>query len=282
LKEGRRSCAWQLARQCPGSESSRALAACLDSEARRGVLAKGLTGPYIAPQRRNSLVTRLLHDDELADAVHRGLGDAACPERMPAGLLDLQSRPAGCTLEELADGISVQAAPRDVTVSSNGPEDRTISNRGPVEPLAQRTDGTRILTGSEGQAYVSSGALLVCLRLANADDDAIDGELEVTYIDGGQLRAPKSSRKSGQHQCGVSNPEKVSAPGGDDPADVRCEERGLSVLCGADGAPYALERLSHDKMAGRSRRVGEARGLMRLGDRGTGFTCGCREGLHAG
>jgi hypothetical protein len=92
---------------------------------------------------------------------------------MPAELLDLQSRPAGCTLEELADGISVQGAPRDVTVSSNGPEDRTISNRGPVEPLAQRTDGTRILNGSEGQAYVSSGALLVCLRLANADDDAI-------------------------------------------------------------------------------------------------------------
>lgn len=274
------SCAWQLARRDPGSESSRALAAYLDSEAGGSVLAKDLARPDIAPQRRNGLVPRLTHDDELADAVHRGLSHAACPERMPTEFVDLQSRPHRCTLQKLADRILVQAAPRNMTVSLNGPEDRAFSNPGPVEPLAQRTDGTRILTGSEGQAYVSSGALLVCLRLANADDDAIDGELEVTYIDGGQLRAPKSSRKSGQHQCGVSNPEKVSAPGGDDPADVW--ERGLSVLCGADGAPYALERLSHDKMAGRSRRVGEARGLIRLGDRGTGFTCGCREGLHAG
>ena len=96
-----------LADQRPGSEISRALAVRLDSEACRGVLAKDLARADIAPQSRNRLVTRLAHDDELADAVHGGLGDAACPDRMPAELLDLQSRPAGCTLEELADGISV-------------------------------------------------------------------------------------------------------------------------------------------------------------------------------
>ena len=144
LKEGWRSCAWQLARQCPGSVFSRALAACLDPEAGRRVLAKDLAGPDIAPQRRNGLVARLAHDDELPHAVHRGLGDAACPERVPAELLDLQSRPAGCTLEELADRVSVQTAPRNMTVSSNGPEDRAFSNPGPVEPLAQRADRASI------------------------------------------------------------------------------------------------------------------------------------------
>src|ERR1700735_5389964 len=84
LKEGWRSCAWQLARQCPGSDSSRALAACLDNEAGRGVLAKDLARPYIAPQCRNGLVAGLAHDDEFADAIHGCLGHAACPERVPA------------------------------------------------------------------------------------------------------------------------------------------------------------------------------------------------------
>ena len=118
------------------SEILRALAACLDTETRCCILAKDLARPYIAPQSRNGLVTRLTHDDELADAVHRGLGDAACPERVAAEIFDLQSRPAGGALEELADRIGVQATPGYMTVSSNGTEDRAFSNPGPVEPLA--------------------------------------------------------------------------------------------------------------------------------------------------
>jgi len=94
------------------SEILRALAACLDTETRCCILAKDLARPYIAPQSRNGLVTRLTHDDELQDAVHRCLGDAACPERMPAELLHLQSRPACFTLQELVDRIPVQAASR--------------------------------------------------------------------------------------------------------------------------------------------------------------------------
>jgi hypothetical protein len=39
------------------------------------------------------------------------------------------------------------------------------------------------------------------------------------------------------------------------------------VLRGADGAADTFERLAYDKMAGRGRRVAEARGLMRLGNR---------------
>ena len=86
-------------------------------------------------------------------------------------------------------------------------------------------------------------------------------------MDTGQLRAPESARESDQHQSCVSKAEQVLAPGGDDPADVCREKRGLSVLRGADGAADTLERLAHDKVAGRGGRVGEARGLMRLGDR---------------
>ena len=87
-------------------------------------------------------------------------------------------------------------------------------------------------------------------------------------MDTGQLRAPKSARESDQHQSCVSKAEKVLTPGGDDPADVCREKRGLSVLRGADGAADALEGFADDEVAGRGRRVGEARGLVRLGDRG--------------
>src|ERR1017187_1846299 len=80
LKEGWRSCAWKLARQCPRREISRALAACLDSEAGGRILAKDLARPDIAPQSCNRLVTRLLHDDELPHAVHRRLGHASGAE----------------------------------------------------------------------------------------------------------------------------------------------------------------------------------------------------------
>jgi hypothetical protein len=139
---------------------------------------------------------------------------------MPAELLDLQSRPAGCTLEELADGIGVQAAPRNMTVSSNRPEDRAFSNPGPVKPLAQSPDRARILTGTKGQANFLFGALLVCLRFGDVDDDTVGGELQVIYMDTGQLRAVESSRESGQNQSCVSKAQKVLTPGGDDPADV--------------------------------------------------------------
>ncbi len=104
--EGWRSCAWQLARKDPGSVFSRTLA-CSDPQACSRIRAKDLAGPYIAPQRRNGLVARLAHNDELAYAVHSGLGHAACAERVAAEHLRLQSGSLGCALEELADGVSV-------------------------------------------------------------------------------------------------------------------------------------------------------------------------------
>ena len=208
-----------LATQDPGSEFSRALAACLDPEASCSILAKDLARPDIAPQSRNRLVTRLAHNHKLPHTVHRGLRDASGAERVSAELLDLQSRPAGCTLEELADGVLVQAAPRYMTVSSNGTEDRAFSNPGPVEPLAQRSDRASVGARPKGQSHFASCTLLVSLRLADVDD-TVGGELEVTSIDEGKLRAAKSARETDQDKCGIPEGEKIFAPGGDDPADV--------------------------------------------------------------
>jgi hypothetical protein len=96
-------CAWQVAGKDPGSEISRALVACLDSEAGRRVLAKDLARADIAPQRRNRLVTRLLHDDELADAVHRRLDHASGAEGVAAERINIHSRPSCSSLQELSN-----------------------------------------------------------------------------------------------------------------------------------------------------------------------------------
>jgi len=87
----------------PGSEFSRALAVCLDPEAGRRILAKDLARPDIAPQSRHRLVTRLLHDDELAHAVHRRLGHASGAERMPAERINIHSGPGCSSLQELSN-----------------------------------------------------------------------------------------------------------------------------------------------------------------------------------
>ena len=173
LKEGWRSCAWQLARQRPGSEISRALAARLDSAAGRRILAKDLAGTDVTPQSRNGLVTCLAHDDELPHAVHRRLGHASGAEGVPAERINIHSGPSCSSLQELADGILVQTSPRDMAIAPNRPEDRALSNPGPVEPLAERADRASVGARPEGQTHFPSGALLVCLRFANADDDTL-------------------------------------------------------------------------------------------------------------
>src|SRR5665213_1848823 len=108
-----------------------------------------------------------------------------------------------------------------MSIAADRPEDGTVGNSGSGEPLPETADRTRILTGSEGQTHFSSGALLVRLRLADADDDTVGGEFEVTCIDEGKLRAAKSTRESYQNNRGVTESDQVPAPGGNDPADVR-------------------------------------------------------------
>jgi hypothetical protein len=137
LKEGWRSGAWQLARQRRISESSRALAARLDSEAGCSVLSKDLAGTDIAPERGHGLVTRLLHDDELAHAVHRRLGHASCAERVPAERINIHSGPSCSSLQELADGVFVQAAPRDMSIAPDRTEDGTVGDSGNDELLLE-------------------------------------------------------------------------------------------------------------------------------------------------
>lgn len=53
------------------------------------------------------------------------------------------------------------------------PEDRAFLNPGPVEPQSQRADRASVGARPKGQAYISSGAFLVCLRLADGDDSAV-------------------------------------------------------------------------------------------------------------
>ena len=81
-----------------------------------------------------------------------------------------------------------------------------------------------------------------------------------------QLRAAESARESDENQSCVSEAQQIIAPGGNNSADVCREERGFSVLRGADGAADTLEGFADDEVTGRGRRVAEACGLMRLGN----------------
>jgi hypothetical protein len=67
-------------------------------------------------------------------------------------------------------------------------------------------------------------------------------------MDTRQLRPPESTRESDQHESYVSKAEQVLPPGGNDPADVGREKRGLSVLRDADGAADSFEGLANNKM----------------------------------
>jgi len=147
-------------------------------------------------------VAGLAHDDEFPNAVHCCLRDASGAEGVPAERLNVHSGPRSSTLQELADRIGVQAAPRYMTVSSHGPEDGAIGNPGPVEPLPERADRASILTRSKGQTHLASRALLIRLRFADGHHDAVGGELEVTYIDTRQLRAAKASEREAIERLG--------------------------------------------------------------------------------
>jgi len=60
-----------------------------------------------------------------------------------------------------------------MSIAADRPEDGAVGNSGSDEPLVQRADRARILTGTEGQTHFPSGAFLVCLRFADGDDDAV-------------------------------------------------------------------------------------------------------------
>ena len=115
------------------------------------------------------------------DGPPAGAGDASYAERVPAERFNIHSGPGCSSLQELFNRVSVQAALRDMSVAADRPKDGTIRNSGSGEPLSERPDRTRILTGSEGQTHFASGALLVRLRLGDADDDTVGWGLEVIY-----------------------------------------------------------------------------------------------------
>ena len=92
---------------------------------------------------------------------------------MPAQRINIHSGPSYSSLQELSYGIFVQAAPRYMSVSADRTEDGTVRDSGSGKPLPERADRTRILTSTEGQTHIPSGTLLVCLRFADGDDDAV-------------------------------------------------------------------------------------------------------------
>jgi len=86
--------------------------------------------------------------DRRCDGLPAGAGDASCPERGPAGRSYIYFGPSCSSLQELFNRVSVQAGLRDMSVAANRPEDEALRNSGGGEPLSERADRTRMLTGS--------------------------------------------------------------------------------------------------------------------------------------
>ena len=223
MKEGWRSCAWQLARQRPRSEFSQTLV--LDSEAGRGVLTEHLTVPDIVPQVLDSLVARMAHNHKFPYAVHGALGNASCAEAVATECVHLLVGQRGGSLQELANRVLVQTASRYVSIPSDRTEDRSLFDPGLCEPATQCSDRASLLAAPEWQAHLTPATFLVSLRFAKVGSHSVGREFQVTYIDAGQFRPPKTTRESNQQQCTIPKSEQVLSSRRHNLANVSSKER---------------------------------------------------------
>ncbi len=239
-----------------------------DTEAGGGVAREHLADADVAGEHLGRLVAGLAHDVALADSVHRGLGDASGAEAMSAQRLRLQAGAAGGPLHDPSHAILVESAARDLAMAVDPAEDGSGRDAGVGEPSAQRADRAGFLLLSKGNANLASGCLLVGLRPAQVDDEAVLGEGEVGAFDRGELRAAKGDGEAHQNERPVAEAQKRLRARGDDPADVAGQKRSLAFLGGADRAADPLEGLAHDKMVARRGRLFKSCRLVSLGDRG--------------
>src|SRR5208282_1105623 len=113
-----------------------------DPDRPRGVLAEQFPVADIAPERLLGLMTGLLHDHELAHAVHRRLGHAAGAQRVPAERVDLHACPRSGPLQELADRVLLETPAGRNAVAIDAAKHRPLGDPRGHEPRLQRADRT--------------------------------------------------------------------------------------------------------------------------------------------
>jgi hypothetical protein len=223
----------------------------LDTEPGSGIAGEDLPDPDVPGEHLGRLVAGLAHDVALADAVHRGLGDASGTQRVAAQRLRLQTGAAGGDFENPADAVLVEPAAGELAMAVDPAKDGTGGDARFGEPAAEGADRASLLLLPKGNADLVAGCLLVGLRAAEINDQAVLGEREVGKVDRGKLRAAEGAGKAHQYQRPVALASEGLGAAGNDPADVAGQERGLAFLGGADRAANALEGLAHDEVMAR-------------------------------
>jgi len=171
-----------------------------DAQSGGRVAGEDLPDADVAGEHFGRLVSGLAHDVALADSIHRGLSDASGALAMAAHRLGLQTGAACGHFEYPADAVLVEAAARDLAKTVAPAKDRSGRDARFGEPLAQCANraGGRLLP--KGNTDFASGCLLVGLRAAQVDDEAVLGEGEVGVVDRGKLGAANVAGKAHQYQ----------------------------------------------------------------------------------
>jgi hypothetical protein len=183
-----------------------------DTESGSGVAGEDLADADVAGEHLGRFMAGLAHDVALADAVHRRLGDASGAQRVAAQWLRLQAGAAGGHFENPADAVLVEPAAGELAMAGDSAEDRTGRDARIGEPVAQDADRAGFHLLPKGNADLAAGCLLIGLRAAQVDDEAVLGEGEVGEVDRGELGAAEGACEANQNQGPVA--EALKRPGG--------------------------------------------------------------------
>jgi hypothetical protein len=240
----------------------------LDAEPGGGVAGEDLADADVSGEHLGRLVAGLAHDVALADSVHRGLGDASGAQAMAAQGLRLQTGAAGGPLQDPADAVLVEPAAGELAMAVDPAKDGTGGDARRGQPAAQRADRAGGVLLPKGNADLAAGCLLVGLRAAEIDDQAVLGEGEVGKSIAASSERRKAPAKPTRMSARSRRPESVSGQ----QATIRrmslVRSGALPFLGGADRAADALEGLAHDKVMARRGRGFKSCRLVGLGDRG--------------
>ena len=118
--------------------------------------------------------------------------------------LRLQTGAAGGPLQDPADAVLVEAAAGELAMAVDPAKDSTGGDAGLGEPAAQGADRAGCLLFPKGNANLAAGCLLVGLRAAQINDQAVLGEGEVGQVDRGKLRAAEGAGEADKNQRPVA------------------------------------------------------------------------------
>jgi len=176
----------------------------LDAEPGGGVAGEYLSDADVSGQHLGRLVAGLAHDVALADSVHGGLGDASGAQRVAAQRLRLQTGAAGGHFEDPADAVLVEPAAGELAMAVDPAKDGTGGDARFGEPAAEGADRASLLLLPKGNADLTAGCLLVGLRAAEINDQAVLGEGEMGAVDRGKLLAAEGASVADKNQRPVA------------------------------------------------------------------------------